>query len=308
MIRGEKKIKYRDYTFELSGVYKVENGKKLYSLEIYKGDTKIYKTDWIYEDEKRAFKDAKEMIKKNRFDTEIIRKNENAEKLRRDKHYKAKKINKVSNNIIVISIILMIITYIVTIFGIKEIAEEFYLFTILYVLLGIILALIMLFWGVFAKGGFQLDDKQRNIYKISWWINILCNYGPLLPYNEQPFENKKKAWYSSTALIALVFEALFGVFIIGGCISMNTFGSLFYGTIISYILLIINYIFSVIWEISNAKIKGENNIFRKTVVPILTIIAIMIFAYFYMKKFGIYEEVDTEGILLPLRLFALIFS
>ena len=54
MIKGEKKIKYRDYTFELSGVYKVENGKKLYSLEIYKGDTKIYKTDWIYENEKRA--------------------------------------------------------------------------------------------------------------------------------------------------------------------------------------------------------------------------------------------------------------
>lgn len=49
MVKGEKKIKYRDYTFELSGVYKVENGKKLYSLEIYKGDIKIYKTDWIYE-------------------------------------------------------------------------------------------------------------------------------------------------------------------------------------------------------------------------------------------------------------------
>lgn len=301
-------MKYKNYTFELSGVYKVENDKKLYSLEIYKGDTKIYKTDWIYENEKRAFKDAKEMIKKNTFDTEIIRKNENAEKLKRDKHYKAKKINKVSNNIIVISIIFMIITYIVTIFGIKEIEEEFYLFVILYVFFGIILALIMLFWGVFAKGGFKLNDKQRNIYKISWWINVLCNYGPLLPYNEQPFENKKKAWYSSTALIALVFELFFGIFAIAGCIAINKFGILFYGIIISYILLIINYIFSVIWEISNAKLNGKNDIFRKTVVPILTIIAIMIFAYFYMKKFGIYEKVDNEGILFPLRLFVLIFS
>lgn len=282
-------MNYKGYTFHLSGVYKVENNKKLYSLEIYKDTTQIFKTDWIYENEKRAFKDAKDMINRNSFNTEVIRKNTNKENLKNDDVYKNKIINDISNRITIFSIIFMIIAYIVTAFGIKELNENFLaLFGLLYVGFGIIISLIMLYWGILSNGGFELNGKRRKVYSILWWISLLFNKGPVLSYNEQPFKNAEKGWYSSTALIALIFEALFGIFIISACITANNFNLLFYGTIISYILLFINYIFSIVWEISNAKINGEDFPFKRVVTPILTIAIIAIFVCLYIKIFGIY--------------------
>ena len=81
-------MNYKGYSCKLSGVYKIKNSQKLYSLEIYKNSKLIYKTDWIYDNQERAFKDAKEMIKKDRFDTEIIRENTNKENLNKDITYK----------------------------------------------------------------------------------------------------------------------------------------------------------------------------------------------------------------------------
>ena len=279
---------YKGYSFRLSGVYKVENSKKLYSLEIYQGEKQIFKTDYIYEDEKRAFKDAKEMINKNRFDTEIIRENSNKENLKNDGVYKSQKINKFANSVIFISIILMIITYVVTAFGISKLNKEIYLFGILFIGFGILMSLIMMYWGVVTNGGFELNDKQRRAYSIMWWINLLFNKGPIIPYNEQPFKDKQKGWYSSSGLIALFIQSFFAIFLIVSCITNNNFGLTFYGVVLSYILLFINYIFSIVWEISDAKIKGEDFPFKRVITPILTVIAIVSFAYVYIKIFGIY--------------------
>ena len=275
---------YKGYTCNLSGVFKVENSKKLYSLEIYQDAIQIFKSDWIYEDEKRAFKDAKNMINKNRFDTEIIRKNTNKENLKNDVIYKNTQIKKFSNNIIIVSIILMIIKFVITAFGINELGEDFSVFGIFFVGLGIFFSLMMSYWGIFAKGGFELNDKQRKVYNIMWWVNLLSNKGPANPYyNHLPIKRARKGWYSSTALIALLFEVFIGIILIIVCVEMNSFNLLFYGIIATYVLLFINYIFSVIWEISNAKINGEDFPFKRVIEPILAIVAIVIFAYFYLK-------------------------
>ena len=279
---------YKGYSFRLSGVYKVENNKKLYSLEIYQGEKQIFKTDYIYEDEKRAFKDAKEMINKNRFDTEIIRENSNKENLKNDVVYKSQKINKFANSVIFISIILMIITYVITAFGISKLNKEFYLFGILFVGFGILMSLIMMYWGALTNGGFELNNKQRKVYSVMWWINLLFNKGPIIPYNEQPFKDKQKGWYSSSGLIALFIQSFFAIFLIVSCVTTNNFGLAFYGVVLSYILLFINYIFSIVWEISDAKIKGEVFPFKRVISPILAIIAIVAFVYIYIKIVGIY--------------------
>lgn len=279
---------YKGYSFRLGGVYKVENNKKLYALEIFQGTTQIFKTDYIYEDEKRAFKDAKEMINKNSFDTEIIRENTNKENLKNDVVYKNQKINKFANSMIFISIILMIITYVITAFGISKLNKEIYLFGILFVGFGILMSLIMMYWGVLTNGGFELNNKQKNVYRIIWWINLLFNKGPIIPYNEQPFKDKQKGWYSSSGLIALFIQSFFAIFLIVSCVTTNNFGLAFYGMIFSYILLFINYIFSIVWEISDAKIKGEDFPFKRVISPILAIIAIVAFVYIYIKIVGIY--------------------
>ena len=73
-----------------------------------------------------------------------------------------------------------------------------------------------------------------------------------------------------------------------GCIEFASYSILFYGTIISYILLIINYIFSIVWEVSDAKIKGKDFPFKRIISPILVIIAMVVFACFYIKIVGIY--------------------
>lgn len=280
-------MEYKGYKFNLSGVYKVENSKKLYALEIFQDATQVFKSDWIYEDKERAFKDAKEMINKNRFDTEIIRKNTNKETLKKDVVYKNQKINKFANSMILLSVILMIVTFIMTAFGISKLNKEISLFGNLFVGFGILISLIMMYWGVLTNGGFELNNKQRKVYSIMWWINLLFNKGPVIPYNDQPFKYKQKGWYSSSGLISLVFETLFGIFVIVDCVTTNNFGLTYYGVICSYILLFINYIFSIIWEISDAKIKGEDFPFKRVITPILTIITIAIFVYFYKKIVGV---------------------
>lgn len=297
-------MEYKGYSYSLSGVYKVENNKKLYSLEIYKDNERIYKTDWIYENEKRAFNDAKDMIKNNRFDTEIIRKNTNRENLKNDKSYKRNKdsertkalsliLNQVSNAIIVITLICMIIAYIVAIPFLNVLGDNI-LFGGLYVILGLIISIITLIWGIYAKGGLELDEKQKKAYKFIWWLSFLLNPGPTIgifkaptvPYNDQPFRNKEKGWYSSTILIALIFEGFFAFFITRMLGIANNLNTLFYAVIISYIFLIVNYIFTVIWEITDSELKDGKFPYKRVFVPIFTVAALAAVVYFRIKIFG----------------------
>jgi len=305
-------MEYKGYSYCLSGVYKVENNKKLYSLEIYKDNEKIYKTDWIYEDEKRAFKDAKDMIKSNRFDTEIIRKNTNRENLKNDRAYKRNRdtkrtralslvLNQVSNAVIVFTFLFMIIAYIIaipSIFTLENNASRDVkiIFGSLYIIIGLIISIVSLIWGVHAKGGFELDEKQRKTYKFIWWLSFLLNPGPTIgifkvstvPYNDQPFRNKEKGWYSSTILIALIFEGFFAFFITRMLSIANNLNTLFYAVIISYIFLIVNYIFTVIWEITDSILKNGKFPYKRVFVPILTVAVLAAVVYFRIKIFGIY--------------------
>lgn len=45
---------YKGDSFRVYGVYKVENNKKIYALEIFRGSSRVYKSDWVYENEKRC--------------------------------------------------------------------------------------------------------------------------------------------------------------------------------------------------------------------------------------------------------------
>ena len=160
------------------------------------------------------------------------------------------------------------------------------MFGVLYVGIGLLISLNMFYWGVLSNGGFELNDKQKKVYTIIWWTNLLLNKGPYIPYNNQPFKDVKKGWYSSAALITLIFETFLGFFVIIGCSEMNTFGLVFYGTIISYILLSIIYVFSVIWEITDAKINGKGFPYGRILMPIFTIVVIGLIVYIIMKFMG----------------------
>jgi hypothetical protein len=279
-------MEYKGYSFNLNGVFKVENNKKKYALEIFKDNNQVFKSDWIYEDEKRAFKDAKEMINQNSFDTEIIRKNINNENLKNDTNYQSRKKKKFANNIIVTSILLLTITYIVSLFGINDIEKELSMFVYGYFAIGILFIILMLLWGIFVKGNYKLNNKQKKAYSIMWWINLLYNKGPVLPYQDEPLD-KEKGWYSSNILILNVIELLPIIFIIAGCIECNVYSLLFYSVIIGCILSFIIYVFSIVWEINDAKSKGEDFTFKRVISPILVILAIALFIYFYIKIVGI---------------------
>lgn len=281
-------MEYKGYNFKLSNVYKVENNKKIYALEIFLDNNQIFKSDWIYKDEKRAFKDAKEMIDKNSFDIEIIRKNTNSENLKNDTAYQIIKKKEFANNTIVTSILLLAITYIVSLFGINDIQKELSIFVYGYFGIGILFVVLMLFWGIFAKGNYILNDKQKNVYSIMWWTNLLFNYnkGPIVPYQSQPL-NKEKSWYSSNILILNVIELTPIIFIIGGCMESQVYSLLFYSIVIGCILSFIIYVFSIIWEINDAKSKAEDFPFKRIFSPIITIVVMAVFVYMYIKIVGI---------------------
>lgn len=277
---------YKGYSFRLSGVFKVETNKKLYALEIFQGTTQIFKTDYIYEDEKRAFKDAKEMVNKNRFDTEIIRENTNIENLKNDFSYQIEKRKKFANNIIIALILLLAVTYIVSLFGVNDIQKELSIFVYAYFGIGILFVILMLFWGVFAKGNYKLNNKQKKVYSIMWWINLFYNKGPVLPYQEEPLD-KKKGWYSSNILFLCFIELLPVVFIIVGCIESQIYSLLFYSIVVGYVLSFLIYIFSIIWEVNDARTEGESFPFKRIVSPILVILVMVLFVCIYLKIVGV---------------------
>lgn len=271
---------YKGYSFRLCGVYKVENNKKIYALEIYQGTSRVYKSDWVYENEKRAYKDAKEMIRKKAFDDEIVKKNIDKELLKNDVIYKNQKINNFANRIIICALFFSMISLVIAAFGMGKWSVELLIIGILYIVFGLLMAGLMMYWGVFAKGAYKLNDRQVKGYRIIWWINLLFNRGPLVPYNEQPFEDKKKGWYSGSVLIALFFQFLLGSFLVVACWTTNHLGLTFYGIVCSFIFQCINYIFCVIWEISHAKIMDEFFPFKRVFGPLLAFALIIAFCVF----------------------------
>ena len=187
-------MKYRGYKVKLSNIYKMERGDKIYSLEISKDGKEIFASDFLYKDEKTAFRDAKSMIRKSTFNTEIIRKNEKKDNIKKDKIYHAKKWNNISNMIILLTNIVTITIFISLLFFVKELSATTdigALFGILYSVMGLLMVIIMLFWGIFAKGGFKLNEKQRNIYKVVWWMNFFFNNGYCLTVTNPNFKNKE---------------------------------------------------------------------------------------------------------------------
>ena len=275
---------YKGYTFKFGGVYKVENNVKLYSLEIHKDGNKIFKSDYVYSDQKRAFKDAKEMVKKKIFSSDIVNKNTEKENYKKDSLRKNKKANKIANIVILTSIILTIISLIVSIFGIIKLDNEFRILIGIYVGIGLGMSSIMLYYGVFIKEDFELNNKHRMLSFLIWMIVLFYDDGSHGSDDDEPFENKK-GWSSATAIITLFFEALFGIGLVIFFISANDFGLAFWGIVISYFMLIINYIFCIVWEISDAYINMETFPYNKVFMPPLAILLIIAFCFiFYLIK------------------------
>lgn len=270
---------YKGYSFRLCGVYKVENNKKIYALEIFRGTSRVYKSDWVYENEKQAYKDAKEMIRKKAFDDEIVEKN----LLKNDATYKNQRINNFANRMIIFALLFSMISLVIAAFGMGKLSAGLLIFGIIYIVFGLLMAGLMMYWGVFAKGAYKRNDKLVKGYRFIWWFNVLFNRGPLVPYNEQPFEDKKKGWYSSSVLIAIFFQFLLGSFLVVGCWTSNYLGLLFYGIICSFIFQCMNYIFCVIWEISYANLSNELFPFKRVFGPLLAFVLIVAFCAFYIN-------------------------
>ncbi len=273
-------MEYKGYNCKLNGVYKVANGKKLYSLEIYKGNNLIYKTDWIYENEKRAFKDAKDMIKENRFDTEIIRRNTNKE-IDRSDHTKELAIAKdILNSLIIISLLLLIGCYITLIFFINS--EDLFskLLEIAYIVGGLVTSLGTIFWGLFAKENYTLSDGEQKAYNAIWGLNLLLNKH-YLPYREQPFEGVKRTWSSALSLTLLLIMGCFGWALL--TLVTGPIRTLIY-TVDA--LLVANYFLVVSWEIVSSILKGESFLYKKVFMPIIAVGIFVLIVVIFMKIAG----------------------
>lgn len=252
-------MNYRGYRCRLSGVYKLVRDKKLRALEIYNDDEEIFKSDFIYEDEKKAYKDAKRMIRLKRFDTEIIRGSVNKNNLKSDKSYRVMKLFANVNKAIIVSIVGMLVFYLGCLFGLNQLDLTYMLFAILYVVMGIMFALGMLIFGVYGKGEF------------------------IPQYNPIPFVEDVKGWYSSTSFIGLLCQGFLGFFLIYGCYLENVFGWLFWCVVISYIIFMFNYILCVIWEILDAKLKGKGFPFKRVLSPLYTVFIIALFIFIVLS-------------------------
>lgn len=275
---------YKGYTFKFGGVYKVENNVKFYSLEIHKDGNKIFKSDYVYSDQKRAFKDAKEMVKKKTFSSDIVNKNTEKENYKKDSLRKNKKANKIANTVILTSIIVTIISLIVSVFGIVQLEKGLRFIVLLYVFIGLLMSSIMLYYGVFIKEGFELHNKHRILSFLILMIVLFYDDGSHGSDDDEPFENKK-GWSSATAIITLFFEALFGIGLVIYFVIAGNLGVAFWGIVISYFMLIINYIFCIVWEISDAYINMETFPYKKVIMPPLTILIIIAFCFiFYLIK------------------------
>lgn len=104
-----------------------------------------------------------------------------------------------------------------------------------------------------------------------WWINLFYNKGPRLSYNTEL--SKEKGWYSSNILILNVIELFPIAFILTACIESQIYSFLFYSIIISWILSLLIYIFSIIWEVNDAKGNGYDFPFKRVISSILAIYA-----------------------------------
>ena len=272
---------YKGYKCKLNGVYKVVHGKKLYSLLIYKDDNLVMETDWIYETEERAFKDAKDMIKENRFDTEIIRRNTNKEIDRSDNTKELKIAKKILNVLIIISVLALMGCYVSLIFLMKNESSISKLVVIIFFAMGLLISLVTMYWGVFAKGNYILSEKEKKVHKLLWIFDLLLNKH-YIPYREQPFQGTKRTWSSLLSLVTILIMTFLGflVFILTSGVIR---------TLLLVILgcLIVNYFLVVSWEVVSSKLDGESFIYKKVLMPIIAIGIFILIVVLSMKIAGV---------------------
>lgn len=270
-------MNYKGYSCKLSGVYKIKNSQKLYSLEIYKNSKLIYKTDWIYDNQERAFKDAKEMIKKDRFDTEIIRENTNKENLNKDITYKYFKRKNFFHYALILFYIMLIISFIMSLFRLNNInTKDFDSFILINFIFGITLSTIYLYNGIFDKNIINLNNNTHHILGM---INNIFNRKTYLPYFGKHLKKTKKFWSSAGTLILLSFEFVFSYGVKKLTEVNDAYLLLYYNLAIITLLLFIIYILAIFWEIYDSKSNGHGFPFVKILIPILFIIFLIICCY-----------------------------
>lgn len=310
---------YKGYNCKLCSVYKTEQGKKLYALEILEGDTCVFKSDWVYEGEKPAFKAAKKLIRKRTWETnrwgektasfhpEVI---EARQKARREKtdadkeadYAKAEQVSKFTHKTIIVTLIMIFLCHIVGCFGFKSAYKltgepvTAGLLIILHVF-GIIMAMLHLFFGVFFEefeireqyNRRPIDKWRRILWEINrdWNLRIEEERREARYYNRPYDDSKKKGWHSSYAIIYLFLQSLFGGFLVAGCIYEKSFGLAFYGLVIAFGLWLVNYILCIMWEISDFVMEGKGFPYRRVLVPffcIMAIIAVVVVYLWSMEK------------------------
>lgn len=283
-------MKYKGYTGALTGVYKLERGEKKYSLQIRNAENKIvYESEHIYAGNGDAFLAAKKIIKQA-----LDKQKKGIDELqsfvglvdhipkRQDSNLRWDKVGKISHVINSVIVVLLIFLHISQFFFLNiEIDDEHLKFAmvllgILYAFFGLLFALVMGFWGIFAKrNGYTLSTKNIIILKILHLLNVLINKR-FIPYQEQPFE-KERGWYSSTPLIEMLFMGMISMFLLYG-----SHGYLYVSIIITLALIILMYFSSVAWEVAEEAKKGSFP-FQRVVVPWLTLIVIALFVYFRVR-------------------------
>lgn len=298
---------YKGYRCKLCGVYKVEQGKKLYALEIFEDNTCVFKSDWIYEGEKMAFKDAKKWIRKGRttkqggeMDTTFV--HSKAEQLNETERVdeeemlkEAERVKKIAHKAIMATLVLTFFCHIVGCFGF--IFDEATLgvmayFPIVLHVIGLIMEGAQLFMGVFFREYHgneryyrnSVGEESRILRELNrvWNLRFEEERREARYYNRPYDDSKKEGWHSSIAIIFIPLHLLFGGFVAVGCIANKYFGLTFYVLVITFVLWLVNYILCVMWEISDAKVEGKEFPYRRVMVPFFSIMAILAaVAYYY---------------------------
>lgn len=283
---------YKGYTASLTGVYKLERGAKRHSLQIRNAEDKVvYESAHIYEDKEEAFEAAKKIIKqaleKQELGTEEIEsffglvykkeKRQPSDIWVKINWTKIKYVAHIINSFTVIALVMLHISQFFFLdFEMDRNREFMILMGSLYAIMGLLMALIMGFWGIFARaGGYTLSGKQQKAWSIIWWLNLIFNKGPVVRYKEQPLE-KEPGWYSSTPLIELLFEGMFSCFLL-----YYGKGYLFVSTIITLALMVLNYFMSIVWEVADAKEKYKEFPWGRVLTPVVTILVLVTVAGVY---------------------------
>lgn len=260
-------MKYKDFEFMLSGVYKMERGVKLYSLIIKKDNEVMYESPHKYKNEKEAFSYGKLLIKsminanidlnnalpidyeKMGYDIIASKKSVNSY----DKAKENLKKCEIVNSVIMVLLFIINVVLLVSVFF-TNVDFEVEMIGILTCVMSFIILIVLYLNGfVYPDDGVAMPEKGRKIVTIAWWIQLLFGNGPA-PSTVILDEDRKyyKNWSAIVPLLMVFLEALIG----GLSIDINELFKIFY--LVKMVLWLVIALFSYIWTKNKKFIKLQD--------------------------------------------------